>query len=162
MSKKTGFSYDAIIATIDQTCTSAFSLKDQKSYLQVLSPGGHRLYVAKQAMCKRVDLSFTPDPALGLQSLVPPRAPNGKVAYELDTDHPAFAEDLALVLAWMTDAPPVPVEKKAAFVPKLPVLAQRAASSSPNGVYEDQDARRELIERVAREKGVEVSPDAGL
>jgi len=151
--KRQGVPFEAITAAVDQGCDERYQVKQQKSFVQVRGPGDHRLYYAIQESCKRIDLAFEPPAELGLQSVVPARGENGQVKHELDTSHPACLDDLALLLAWMREAPALEKRKRTAFVPKLPTIAQRGASS---------EERKDLIERVAREKGVDISPSAGL
>lgn len=151
--KRAGVPFDSVTALVDQHCDERYQVKDQKSFVQVRGPGNHRMYYAKQASCKRIDLAFSPPEELGLRSVVDARGENGAVKHELDTSSPHCLEDLALLLVWMRDAQPLEKAKRTAFVPKMPVIAQRGASS---------EERKDLIERVAREKGVDISPNAGL
>lgn len=162
--KKTGLAYQDIVDMMDRVLDEKFDVQEQAAFLKVKGPNGHRLYIARQADVGRIDISFEPDPAIASRDsggLIALRKPNGTVLHELDTRDASALSRLEALLQWMKDAPAVPTKKKTAFVPSLPAVAQKKAVS-PETAQADREARRAKIEEFARQRGVDVSPNAKL
>jgi len=162
--KKNGLAYQDIVDMMDRVLDEKFDVQEQAAFLKVKGPNGHRLYIARQADVGRIDISFEPDQAIASRNgggLIALRKPNGTVLHELDTRDASALSRLEALMQWMKDAPAVPTKKKTAFVPSLPAVAQKKAAS-PETAKADREARRAKIEEFARQRGVDVSPNAKL
>jgi len=162
--KKNGLAYQDIVDMMDRVLDEKFDVQEQAAFLKVKGPNGHRLYIARQADVGRIDISFEPDQAIASRNgggLIALRKPNGTVLHELDTCDASALSRLEALMQWMKDAPAVPTKKKTAFVPSLPAVAQKKAAS-PETAKADREARRAKIEEFARQRGVDVSPNAKL
>lgn len=133
----------------------------QAGFVKVSGAKGRTLYVARTKRVGRVDLSGFEAPAeMGTRNLGGESF--GAVTQQLRFDLPE-AEVLAnfeKVLDHMLTLPAREVEKKSATpkasAPKAQGWSSKVAAPAP----EDKAARLALIQKVAKEKGVKVSPKA--
>lgn len=129
---------------------------DQSGFIKVLLPGG-RLYVANTKTVRRIDLA---EFEVGLGTLTKtPKKPNGKVMQEAILGRGA-TKDLETFTAILTHLQSLPAIEKAKPAPKVkaPKAAKDAAPAKPAPLSpEDMEARKALIAKVAKEKGVAVS-----
>lgn len=116
-----------------------------------------RLYVPKTKTVSRMDVAGFSPATPGVDALGD--ASFGSVTHQVDFSHPAeiVLENIALLVAEMKGLP----------APSSPAPRQSKKSRDEGAVGWSQDipvatkeSRRALIEKVAREKGVEVSPSA--
>lgn len=132
MAKKNGVPQHIVTEALDSVLPQdgSFDVKGQRSFIKITGPGKQRVYVSTAKDVRQVDLSFTLPEDHKWASVIPVRRENGLVQAELDTDHESFLDDLKGVIEWMKGAPEEPTaERKAGrFVPKLPMIAQRAPS----------------------------------
>jgi len=146
----------------------SLQMTPQAGFLKVAAPETarhYRVYPARTTMVGRVDLSgFTMDHP-GLLTLKDHER-FGKVSQQVDFSRPEaeVLECLEAVLAHMASlpAPAKPEKAKKEAAPKAKGWSFRtaAADKTPEQLAEEKAKRRALIERVAREKGVAVSPHA--
>lgn len=142
---------------LERTTDETWEVVDQAAFLKVVGPQGHRLYVAKQEVVRRIDLTFHP----GTEGIVKIRKQNGAAEWELDTGAEGALKNLEAVIEWMRTAKAQTVEKRKAFVPQVPkAIAQRRAQAALDP--EEKERRRRRVEEYAREHGVEISPAADL
>jgi hypothetical protein len=133
MAKKNGIPQSTVTEALDSVLPQdgSFDVKAQRSFIKIVGPGKQRVYVSTAKDVRQVDLSFTLPENHGWESVIPVRRENGRVQAELDTDHPSFLDDLKGVINWMkTAAPEAAEERPGRFVPKLPIIAQRAAAAA--------------------------------
>jgi hypothetical protein len=132
MAKKNGIPQHTVTEALDSVLPQdgTFAVRGQRSFTKITGPGKQRVYVSNAKDVRQVDLSFTLPEDHEWASVIPVRRGNGNVQAELDTDHPSFLDDLKGVVEWMKTAPPEPTQEKTGrFVPKLPIIAQRAATA---------------------------------
>jgi hypothetical protein len=156
--RRAGMDWDEILVLLERATTDRYEVVEQAAFLKVVGPQGHRMYIAKQGLVRRIDLAFTP---ADMDGIIPIRKPNGNAKWELDTSPVEALTRMEKLLIWMLDAPAETVEKKRAFVPSLPkAIAQRRQAEANDPAAKEE--RRKRIESVAREKGVSISPNADI
>lgn len=135
-----------------------FTLRSQSGYHRIDGPTGRRMYVANTKTVRRIDLSGFEVEKMKKEKVF------GRVTGQLDLD-PTLGEEGILnlfrdTLKHMLTLPPEVKEAK----PKAPKAENAKSTSSVPSSPEDKEAveakRRELIARVAAEKGVAVSAKA--
>ena len=139
--------FEALIAA------SGLPMTGQKGFVKVSGPKGRQLYVAATKRVGRVDLSgFTVEGA-GFQA--PHCGEFGNVKQQLRFDRPEA--EILMDFAWLLEhlAALPPVEKEPAAKKAAPKTAAARGWSQPVPPKKD---RKELIEAVAKQKGVKVSP----
>ena len=155
--RKPGLPWEEIMGLLERATDDTWEVVDQAAFLKVVGPQGHRLYVAKQEVVRRIDLTFHP----GVDGIIKIRKTNGAAEWELDTAAEDALKNLEATIEWMKTASAQPVEKKKAFVPQVPkAIAQRRAAAAADP--EEKARRRQRMEEYAREHGVEISPGADL
>jgi hypothetical protein len=166
--RKNGILWDDISKLLEEVMTDRWSCSEQAAFFKISGPQGHRVYIARSATVRRIDLTFDPnfgipevDGAPVFKGIIPIRKSNGSAIKEVDTNCEGAFDNLRSVFVWMNTAAPQVAEKKSAFVPKLPnSIAQRrvATAESP----EEKIKRAKLIKDFARERGVAISPNANI
>lgn len=155
--------FEEIIVRLE---AAGLKVEDKAGWIKVEGPGGHRMYVAKQKEVRRVDLSgFAKGWAVPGLGILPPKEPNGRVYGRVDLEHPqALLHFEMLGMAMLTWPAPAPEERRGVgrkAAPKAAAEPKRAEALPLGQLSDDEKAKRKaLIARVAKEKGVTVSPSA--
>lgn len=117
MSKKNvrpSVSFDALINALSECVDAglALTVTPKKNWVQVKGPNGHRVYIAKTAEVRQVDLAEFPD---GIPGTTPAEKYNGAVTLHMDltSGTEKAVETLKGIVELMQTLPASPKGKKA-------------------------------------------------
>ena len=175
MAKSNGIAQELVLEKL-KSLPAGVRQEDKAAWIKVYGPHGDqgpRIYIAKQVRVRQIDLS---DFGKGWVGTLPLKAPNGRVQAHLDMEDPLALWHLEELLKLL---PSLPRVEKARVAPmgrtaKSPKNPPTASSRLQKGIVDNSHLpakdnseeakakRKALIEKVAREKGVAISPDANV
>ena len=169
MSKKSGIEFEAFKSILEGELPEGVSIEDKAAWVKIEGPHGNdgpRMYVAKQVRVREVHLSAF---GKGFVGTIPPKDLNGRVQAYLDLEDPNALSHFRMLLEMLPTLPKTEKPARAKIAP-LKKREETASSRLSKGTVdnshlpkadnsEEAKAKRlALIAKVAKEKGVEVSP----